>query len=50
MKNTMEIRDKNFTVRLTQTEYDYIKQQAEKHYMSIGAYIRFIVVEGGWKK
>lgn len=45
----MELRDKNFTIRLTQTEYEYIKQQAAKRYLSVGAYIRFMVIEGGYK-
>ena len=38
-----EIRDKNFTIRLTQKEYDEILQEAEALKLSMGAYIRMIV-------
>ena len=30
----------NFTIRLSKSEYDYLKTQAEKLFMSVGAYIR----------
>lgn len=36
----MKTRDKNFTVRLTQEEYNYLKTEAAKLYMTIGGYIR----------
>lgn len=31
----------NFTIRLSKSEYKYLKTQAEKLFMSIGAYIRY---------
>ena len=36
----MKTRDKNFTVRLTQEEYNYLKTEAAKLFMTIGGYIR----------
>lgn len=41
-----EIRDKNFTLRLSETEYNYLKQQAEKNYMPIAVFIRQKVLVG----
>lgn len=38
-----EIREKNFTIRLSQKEYDEISREAEALKLSMGAYIRMIV-------
>lgn len=38
-----EIRDKNFTLRLTHTEYEKLSQEAEALNLSVGAYIRMQV-------
>ena len=40
----MDKRNKNFTIRLTHKEYEYLKEQAAKLSMSIGAYIRLKAV------
>ena len=40
----MEKREINFTIRLSQSEYDYIKERAEDYLLSMGAYIRFKAV------
>ena len=37
----MEKREINFTVRLTKTELEFLKQQAAKLCMTVGAYIRY---------
>ena len=37
----MDKREKNFTVRLTNKEYEYLKEQAAKLSLTIGAYIRY---------
>lgn len=42
----MEIKDKVFSLRLSQKEYDYIKAQAKKNHLSVGQYIRMIVLKG----
>ena len=41
-----EIRDKNFTLRLSESEYNYLKQQAEKNYMPVAVFIRQKVLVG----
>ena len=37
----MDKREINFTIRLTQEEYDYIKQRAEYYGLTMAGYIRF---------
>ena len=39
-KEAYRMRPINFTIRLSKSEYDYLKTQAEKLFMSVGAYIR----------
>lgn len=41
-----EIKDKVFSLRLSKTEYEYIKAQAELNHCSIGQYIRMMVLKG----
>lgn len=36
----MEKREKNFTVRLTLKEYEYLRQEAAKLSLTVAAYIR----------
>lgn len=38
-----EIRDRNFTVRLSQTEYEKLCKMADKLNLTAGAYIRYII-------
>lgn len=42
--NTMDKREKNFTVRLTLKEYEYLKQEAAKLSLTVAAYIRLKAV------
>lgn len=42
----MEIKDKVFSFRLSKKEYEYIKEQARKNHLSMGQYIRMIVLKG----
>ena len=42
----MEIKDKVFSLRLSQKEYDYIKDQAKKNHLTVGQYIRMTVLKG----
>ena len=42
-----EIRDKIFSLRLTQTEYKALKEQADKKNQSVGGYIRDIILKQG---
>lgn len=37
----MEKRDVSFTIRLTKTEMEFLKQEAAKLCMTVGAYIRY---------
>ena len=37
---TMDKREKNFTVRLTLKEYEYLRQEAAKLSLTVAAYIR----------
>lgn len=40
-----EIRDKVFSLRLTQSEYKRLKKEADEQNLSIGAYIRRMILE-----
>ena len=45
-----EIKDKVFSLRLSKTEYEYLKRQAEENHITISAYIRMRVLKGNeWK-
>lgn len=41
-----ETRDKVFSIRLTQSEYEYIKEQAERLHCPVGQFIRMKIWEG----
>lgn len=41
-----EIKDKVFSLRLSKSEYEYLKWQAEENHITISAYIRMRVLKG----
>ncbi len=44
--NLNTARNKNFTLRLNQSEYEYLKSEADAKHIAVAAYIRQIVLEG----
>lgn len=40
-----ELRDKVFSLRLTPSEYKTLKEKADRQNLSVGAYIRKMVLE-----
>lgn len=43
------VKDKVFSIRLSQDEYRYLVKEAEKKDMSIGAFIRMMTIGDGLK-
>jgi hypothetical protein len=41
------VKDKVFSIRLSQAEYSYLVREAEKRDMSIGAFIRLMTIGDG---
>lgn len=46
----MDKREINFTIRLTQEEYEYIKERAEYYGLTMAAYIRFKTICDEYRK